>query len=312
MKKCLVFPGQGSQAIGMGKDLFDNYSCAREVFEEVDSELNFPLSSLMFEGDIEKLNMTENTQPALMCVSIAAVRVLEHEMGKKINEIADYLAGHSLGEYSALCAGGALSLAQCAKLLKKRGAAMQSAAPKGIGAMAAILGLTFCKVDSICKSISTADCLCSAANDNIDGQVVISGHTKAVLSAVDLLKEKGAKRAIMLAVSAPFHCELMRPALDVMQLELKNALITTPTLPIITNVLASATSDIEQLRAGLIEQICARVRWRESLNYMLDKKVSLIVEVGAGKVLSAMLRRLDGLDAVSLNSAQSIKDFCNS
>ena len=290
MSFAFVFPGQGAQTIGMGKDLAEAYPEARAVFEEVDDALGEPLSDLIWEGDLDTLTLTQNAQPALMATSIAAVRALEAEgIGM---ERASFVAGHSLGEYSALCAAGVLSLADTARLLRIRGIAMQEAVPVGLGAMAALLGLDFAAVRDVANDAAQGD-VCEAANDNDPGQVVVSGHKAAVERAVELAKARGAKRAVMLPVSAPFHCALMAPAADVMDKALSDVSFGVPTVPVVPNVRAQACSDPTELRALLVEQITGAVRWRESVAWMAGQGVTEIWEIGAGKALSGMVRRID-------------------
>ena len=285
-----LFPGQGAQTIGMGKDLAENFSVSRDVFEEVNDALEQDLSSLIWDGDIDTLTLTENAQPALMATSIAAVKALESE-GIKFNK-ASFIAGHSLGEYSALCAAGSLNIHDTAKLLRIRGKAMQDAVPIGIGAMAAILGLDFNTVNKIDKSIGN-DQVCQAANDNDPGQVVISGHKEAVEQTIELAKAAGAKRAILLPVSAPFHCALMQPAADAMSEALDGIDLESPSVPLVANVKASQETNGSIIKELLIEQVTGSVRWRESIEYISSHGVSDVFEVGAGKALSGMVRRID-------------------
>ena len=292
MSVAFVFPGQGAQTIGMGKDLAEAYPEARAVFEEVDDALGEPLSDLIWEGDLDTLTLTQNAQPALMATSIAAVRALEAEAEGIGMERASFVAGHSLGEYSALCAAGVLSLADTARLLRIRGIAMQEAVPVGLGAMAALLGLDFAAVRDVANDAAQGD-VCEAANDNDPGQVVVSGHKAAVERAVELAKARGAKRAVMLPVSAPFHCALMAPAADVMDKALSDVSFGVPTVPVVPNVRAQACSDPTELRALLVEQITGAVRWRESVAWMAGQGVTEIWEIGAGKALSGMVRRID-------------------
>ena len=285
-----LFPGQGAQAIGMGKDLAENFLVAKNVFEEVNDALNQDLSALIWDGDIETLTLTENAQPALMATSIAAIKALEAE-GIKFDQ-ASYIAGHSLGEYSALCAAGSLSLTDTAKLLRIRGKAMQDAVPFGLGAMAAILGLDFETVSQITNS-SSNDLICQAANDNDPGQVVISGHKNAVEQTIELAKDAGAKRAVLLPVSAPFHCSLMQPAADIMAKALIDIRLKDPIVPLVANVRANEQNNGDIIKDLLIEQVTGSVRWRESIEFMSLKGVSKVFEIGAGKALSGMVRRIN-------------------
>jgi len=285
-----LFPGQGAQTIGMGKDLAENFSVSKDVFEEVNDALEQDLSSLIWDGDIDTLTLTENAQPALMATSIAAVKALESE-GIEFNR-ASFIAGHSLGEYSALCAAGSLNIHDTAKLLRIRGKAMQDAVPIGIGAMAAILGLDFNTVNKIAKSIGN-DQVCQAANDNDPGQVVISGHKEAVEQTIELAKAAGAKRAILLPVSAPFHCALMQPAADAMSEALDGIDLESPSVPLVANVKASQETNGSIIKELLIEQVTGSVRWRESIEYISFHGVTDVFEIGAGKALSGMVRRID-------------------
>ena len=285
-----LFPGQGAQAIGMGKDLAENFVASKNVFEEVNDALGQDLSGLIWDGDIETLTLTENAQPALMATSIAAIKALEAE-GIKFDQ-ASYIAGHSLGEYSALCAAGSLSLTDTAKLLRIRGKAMQDAVPFGLGAMAAILGLDFETVSQITNS-SSNDLICQAANDNDPGQVVISGHKNAVEQTIELAKDAGAKRAVLLPVSAPFHCSLMQPAADIMAKALIDIRLKDPIVPLVANVRANEQNNGDIIKDLLIEQVTGSVRWRESIEFMSSKGVSEVFEIGAGKALSGMVRRID-------------------
>ena len=285
-----LFPGQGAQAIGMGKDLAENFLVSKNVFEEVNDALGQDLSGLIWNGDIETLTLTENAQPALMATSIAAIKALEAE-GIKFDQ-ASYIAGHSLGEYSALCAAGSLSLTDTAKLLRIRGKAMQDAVPFGLGAMAAILGLDFETVSQI-TNLSSDDQICQAANDNDPGQVVISGHKNAVDQTIELAKDAGAKRAVLLPVSAPFHCSLMQPAADIMAKALNDIKLEDPIVPLIANVSANEQNNGDMIKDLLIEQVTGSVRWRESIEFMISKGVSEVFEIGAGKALSGMVRRID-------------------
>ena len=285
-----LFPGQGAQAIGMGKDLAENFLVSKNVFEEVNDALGQNLSGLIWDGDIETLTLTENAQPALMATSIAAIKALEAE-GIEFDQ-ASYIAGHSLGEYSALCAAGSLSLTDTAKLLRIRGKAMQDAVPFGLGAMAAILGLDFETVSQI-TNLSSDDQICQAANDNDPGQVVISGHKNAVDQTIELAKDAGAKRAVLLPVSAPFHCSLMQPAADIMAKALNDIKLEDPIVPLVANVRANEQSNGDMIKDLLIEQVTGSVRWRESIEFMSSKGVSEVFEIGAGKALSGMVRRIN-------------------
>ena len=285
-----LFPGQGAQAIGMGKDLAENFLVSKNVFEEVNDALGQDLSGLIWDGDIERLTLTENAQPALMATSIAAIKALEVE-GIKFDQ-ASYIAGHSLGEYSALCAAGSLSLTDTAKLLRIRGKAMQDAVPFGLGAMAAILGLDFETVSQI-TNLSSDDQICQAANDNDPGQVVISGHKNAVDQTIELAKDAGAKRAVLLPVSAPFHCSLMQPAADIMAKALNDIKLEDPIVPLVANVRANEQNNGDMIKDLLIEQVTGSVRWRESIEFMSSKGVSEVFEIGAGKALSGMVRRIN-------------------
>ena len=287
--RAFVFPGQGAQTIGMGRELAEAYPAAKAVFDEVDEALGENLSGLIWSGDIETLTLTRNAQPALMATSIAALRALEAE-GFPITD-ADFVAGHSLGEYSALCASGAISLSDTARLLSIRGTAMQDAVPVGVGAMAAILGLDFAAVDEIARE-AAGDEVCQAANDNDPAQVVISGHKAAVERAAALAKERGAKRALMLPVSAPFHCALMQPAATVMSDALAGVEISEPAVPLIANVRAEPVTMPGAIRQFLVEQVTGPVRWRESVAFMVDQGVTEFWEIGAGKALSGMIRRI--------------------
>ncbi len=294
MSRAFIFPGQGSQFIGMGQDLYENFPDAKSVFQEVDDALEQKLSQLIFTGEAEDLNLTENTQPALMAVSMAVVRVLEGHGGIDLAKSAKFAAGHSLGEYSALTAAGALTLADTAKLLKLRGVAMQQAVPVGKGAMAAILGLDFADVQKIAQDAAAATSeICTAANDNSVGQVVVSGNKIAIETAIALATERGAKRAILLPVSAPFHCALMQPAAQAMKEALADTKIQTPNLPIITNITAEAESNPDTIRTLLVDQVTGMVRWRESVIWMAENGVEEMIELGAGKVLCGLVRRID-------------------
>ncbi|MEJ6398025.1 ACP S-malonyltransferase [Yoonia sp. 208BN28-4] len=288
--RAFLFPGQGAQTIGMGRDLAQAYPAAQAVFDEVDDALGEKLSDLIWEGDITDLTLTRNAQPALMATSLAAMRALEAE-GVTIAS-ADYVAGHSLGEYSALAAAGALSVADTARLLRLRGQAMQEAVPVGVGAMAALLGLDFETAKAVADEAAQGE-VCQAANDNDPSQVVVSGHKAAVERALDIAKEKGAKRAMLLPVSAPFHCALMAPAADAMAAALADVNIAAPAVPVVANVRAEAVSDPAVIRDLLVEQVTGSVRWRESVMWMGEQGVQTAWEVGAGKALSGMVRRIN-------------------
>ncbi|RYE11399.1 MAG: [acyl-carrier-protein] S-malonyltransferase [Hyphomicrobiales bacterium] len=305
-KRAFTFPGQGSQTVGMGKELAEAFPEARAVFDEVDGALGQKLSQIMFEGPAETLQLTENAQPALMAVSMAVVRVLEAR-GISVKSHAAYVAGHSLGEYSALAAAGVFSLADTAKLLKIRGQAMQQAVPVGQGAMAAILGLD---LETVLRAVNDAEDgeVCGVANDNAPGQVVISGHAGAVNRAIELLKAAGAKRALPLPVSAPFHCALMRPAADAMEHALANVTINAPAVPVVVNVTARPTSDVDAIRKHLVEQVTGMVRWTESVGWLAGEGgVTELYELGSGKVLTGLAKRIAAeTPATAINSPADI------
>ncbi|GFO83018.1 MAG: malonyl CoA-acyl carrier protein transacylase [Methyloceanibacter sp.] len=292
MSIAFVFPGQGSQAVGMGAGLAEAFPAAKAVFDEVDESLGQPLSKLMREGPEADLTLTENAQPALMAVSLAAMRALE-AMGFVLGGKVAYVAGHSLGEYSALAASGALSLADTARLLKIRGRAMQQAVPVGEGAMAALLGADLAQAQELAAAASEGEC-CQAANDNAPGQVVISGKKTAIERAVELAPKFGARRAVLLPVSAPFHCALMQPAADAMAEALSGVTISVPAVPVVANVLAEPISDPEAIRGRLVEQVTGMVRWRETMAFLAGNGVDTVYEVGAGRVLTGMARRSRG------------------
>ncbi len=291
MSSALVFPGQGSQAVGMGRALADNFAVARAVFEEVDEALGEKLSAIMWDGPIETLTLTANTQPALMAASMAALRVLETEAGVNLARDAAFVAGHSLGEYSALAAAGSLSLADTARLLRLRGTAMQAATPVGTGAMAAILGLDFDKVVAVAAEAAQGE-VCEVANDNAPGQVVVSGHAAAVERACEIAKREGASRAILLTVSAPFHCSLIASAADAMREALAKVAVHAPKVPLVANVTAAPVTDPNEIRALLVKQVTSTVRWRESVTFMAEQGVTRLVEIGTGKVLSGLTKRI--------------------
>lgn len=304
--RAFIFPGQGSQAVGMGAALAEASRIALETFQEVDDALGQHLFRLMREGPADELTLTENAQPAIMANAIATLRVLEREGGIALADKADFVAGHSLGEYSALCAAAAIDLSTTARLLKLRGQAMQSAVPVGEGAMAALLGADCAKAQAIADEAAEGQ-VCAVANDNDPGQVVISGHREAVERAAALAKEKGVKRAVMLPVSAPFHCPLMRPAADAMEMALAEAAITSPIVPVYANVVAAPVSDPETIRTRLVEQVTGRVRWRESVLAMHAAGVNQFVEFG-GKVLGPMIKRTTSeAETISLISMDDIE-----
>ena len=292
MARCFVFPGQGAQAVGMGRELAAAFGAAREVFQEVDEALGQKLFHLMSEGPEADLTLTENAQPALLAVSVAVVRVLEKEGGFALSAKGAYVAGHSLGEYSALAAARALTLADAARLLKLRGQAMQRAVPVGVGAMTALLGADLEQAQKIAAEAAQGE-ICAVANDNGGGQVVLSGHKGAIDRVPDIVKAHGVKRAMPLSVSAPFHCPLMQKAADEMQAALAKVAIAPPTLPVIANVTARPSSDPETIRAQLVQQITGMVRWRESMLWLREQGVLQLVELGAGKVLSGLAKRID-------------------
>lgn len=309
MGTAFVFPGQGSQAVGMGRSLHDAFPEARAIIQDVDDALGQDLSKLMFEGPAEELTLTANTQPALMAVSLAATKALASR-GVTVSAHADFLAGHSLGEYSALAAGGAFDIRTAAQLLRTRGDAMQSAVPVGEGAMAAVLNLDLAAVEEIASKaaqMGEPDEVCQAANDNAPGQVVISGAKAAVERAIELAKEAGARRAILLPVSAPFHCALMAPAADVMRGALSKAAISKPAKPVVANVLASPIDEPDAIRARLVEQVTGRVRWRESVEWLAANGVDTFVEIGAGKALSGMIKRMvDGATVLNVATPDDV------
>ncbi|MBS9477952.1 ACP S-malonyltransferase [Ancylobacter radicis] len=291
MSSAFVFPGQGSQAVGMGKALADNFTAARAVFEEVDEALGEKLSAIMWEGPIEALTLTANTQPALMAASLAALRVLESEAGLDLARDAAFVAGHSLGEYSALAAAGTFSIADTARLLRLRGTAMQAATPVGTGAMAAILGLDFDKVAAVAAEAAQGE-VCDIANDNAPGQVVVSGNAAAVARACEIAKREGAARAVLLTVSAPFHCSLIASAADAMAQALTEVAMRAPKVPLVANVTAAPVTDPAEIRALLVKQVTSTVRWRECVSFMAGAGVTRLVEVGTGKVLSGLTKRI--------------------
>ena len=309
MSVAFVFPGQGSQAVGMGKALAEAFAPAREVFAEVDEALAEKLTAVMWDGPADKLTLTENTQPALVAVSLAAMKVLQEECGVDLRHEAQFVAGHSVGEYSALAAAGALSLADAVKLVRIRGRAMQKAVPVGTGAMAALLGAEFADAEAMAVEASQGE-LCQAANDNGGGQVVISGHKAAVERAVEIAKTKGVKRAMMLPVSAPFHCALMQPAADAMADALSQVTIKPPSVPVVANVLARPTEDPSQILRCLVEQVTGTVRWRESVAFMAGAGVTTFYEIGAGKVLSGLAKRIvEGVTGTPIGTPDDVAAF---
>lgn len=296
MSRAFIFPGQGSQFIGMGKDLAESFAEARETFQQVDDALSQNLTKMMFEGAESDLNLTENTQPALMAVSMAVVNILKRQGGIRFDTACSFMAGHSLGEYAALTAAGSIDLPVTAKLLKTRGQAMQKAVPVGVGSMAAILGLDLPDVQKVAKDAAQqagSALVCEAANDNSTGQVVVSGHAAAVQIAVDLASAAGAKRAVILPVSAPFHCTLMAPAAQVMAYALADTNIRPPCVPIVCNVTAKGETEPSDIRRLLVDQITGMVRWRESVLWMKEQGVTEMYELGAGKVLAGLVKRID-------------------
>ena len=309
MSRAFVFPGQGSQAVGMGSDLAGAFATARDVFQEVDEALQQNLSKLMREGPESELVLTENAQPALMAVSMAVVRILEKDGGKPLSSLASHVAGHSLGEYSALAAAGALQLADTARLLKLRGQSMQKAVPVGVGAMAALLGIELEPAQQACKEAAQGEVV-AVANDNGGGQVVVSGHKQAVERTIEVAKAKGAKRGMLLPVSAPFHCPLMQPAADAMKSALEAVSLATPRVPLVANVLAAEVTEPAAIKQRLVEQVTGLVRWRESVQYMKSQHVEMLVECGSGKVLSGLVRRIDkDMTGLALNTPADIEAF---
>ncbi|MDQ0315616.1 ACP S-malonyltransferase [Amorphus orientalis] len=308
MTIAFTFPGQGSQSVGMGRELADAYPAAAAVFEEVDEALGEKLSAIAWDGPIETLTLTANAQPALMAVSLAAMRALEAE-GISLADTAALVAGHSLGEYSALAAAGAVSVADAARLLRQRGLAMQDAVPVGEGAMAALLGLDREAAEAVVADAAEGDVL-AVANDNAPGQVVVSGHKAAVERAIEIAKERGAKRPMLLPVSAPFHCPLMAPAADVMADALKSVSLRAPVVPVVANVLAAPISEPDEIRARLVEQVTGSVRWRESVEWMAANGVDCVAEIGSGKVLTGLAKRIDrSLEGIAVNTPDDVRTF---
>lgn len=309
--QAFVCPGQGSQSVGMGHALYSEFAEAREVFDAVDDALSEKLSALMFNGPEDALTLTSNAQPGLMAVSVAVVRVLEARSGRSLATMADYVAGHSLGEYSALAAAGALDVGAAARLLRLRGEAMQTAVPVGEGAMAAILGLSLAAAQTVAADAARdSGAVCDVANDNAEGQVVVSGARAAVERAIALAKESGAKRSILLPVSAPFHCALMAPAAETMAAALAAAELQAPSVPVIANVAASPISNPDAIRSSLVAQVTGMVRWRESILWMAQNGIHKVVEVGSGKVLSGMNKRIEkSLGGAALSDPETITAF---
>ncbi len=309
MSTAFVFPGQGSQAVGMGRTLAEAFPVAKRVFEEVDAALGESLSTIMWEGPAETLTLTENTQPALLAHSLAVMRVLEAETGIDLRKDAAFVAGHSLGEYSALAAAGAFTLADAVRLVRIRGRAMQKAVPVGVGAMAALLGLDFDQATAVAAEAAQGQ-VCQAANDNGAGQVVVSGDKAAVERAVDLAKTKGAKRAMMLTVSAPFHCALMQPAADAMAVALADVNVQAPAVPVVANVTAAPVRAPAEIVRRLVEQVTGTVRWRESVAFMAGQGVTTFCELGTGKVLSGLVKRIaDGALGVAIGAPEDVAAF---
>lgn len=311
MAIAFTFPGQGSQHVGMGQQLAEAFAPAKELFQEVDDALSQHLSKVMWQGPEDELTLTENAQPALMAVSLAVIRVLQREANLDIGSRITFVAGHSLGEYSALAAAGALSVADTARLLKTRGQAMQQAVPVGEGAMAALLGLELDQVREVAENAAQGE-VCDAANDNAPGQVVVSGSREAIERAVELAKEAGAKRALLLPVSAPFHCSLMQPAADVMADALAGADLSAPAVPLVANITADRLNDPDAIRDSLVAQVTGMVRWRESVGFMIENGVDTLYELGAGKVLSGLARRINrDATAISVASPEDIEAAAN-
>jgi [acyl-carrier-protein] S-malonyltransferase len=309
MTTAFIFPGQGSQAVGMGKSLADSFAAARAVFEEVDAALSQKLSTLMWEGPADELTLTANAQPALMAVSLAVVRVLEAEAGLDLKRDAAFVAGHSLGEYSALAAAGTFSIADAARLLRIRGDAMQKAVPPGQGAMAALLGADLDLARAIATDAAQGD-VCEAANDNGGGQIVLSGAKAAIDRAIVLAGERGVRRAMLLPVSAPFHCALMQPAAEAMRAALATVTMHAPVVPVMANVGAAPLSDVEAIRASLVAQVTGTVRWRECVEAMATAGVDRFVELGSGKVLAGLVKRIaPGATPLSVGTADDVSAY---
>lgn len=311
MHYAFVFPGQGSQYVGMGKELAENFASAKEVYQEVNEALSQDLFKLMAEGPEHELTLTSNAQPALMAHSMAVVRILEKDFGIRLKDYAHFVAGHSLGEYSAACAAGVFSLTDTAKLLRTRGDAMQKAVPVGLGGMAAVIGVSYQDVVALAEACSqNGKYICVAANDNADGQVVLSGHIEAIDKAVEIASEFGAKRCIKLPVSAPFHSPLMQPAAEVMAEALAQVEAHKPSIPLISNITAAATANEKEIVRNLITQVTGSVRWRETVDYMAAQEIENAAELGAGKVLTGIINRAKkGINAVSVSSPAEIEEL---
>ncbi len=306
MGTAFTFPGQGSQKIGMGKALADTFTSARETFEEVNDALNISLSDIMWSGEEDELKLTHNAQPALLATSLAVIRVLEKEFDINLTDKITYVAGHSLGEYSALCAAGVFTLSDAVRLVRTRGLAMQKAVSVGEGAMAALIGLEMDVVREITKAAAQGQ-VCQIANDNSPGQIVVSGATAAIDRAVEMAKEKGARMAVLLPVSAPFHCDMMQPAAEVMQTELERINMFDASVPLVSNVLAAEISRPDDIRERLVEQVTGMVRWRESVVFMADNGITTLYEIGAGKVLTGLVRRIDrSLKGVAIGGPEDV------
>jgi [acyl-carrier-protein] S-malonyltransferase len=309
MDRAFVFPGQGSQFVAMGKEIYENFPAGKQVFQEVDNALNENLTKLIFEGPIEDLTQTRNTQPALMAVSLAIVKAIESETKQPLNKLCKYVAGHSLGEYSALCAANAISISDTAKLLRIRGNAMTEAVPTGKGSMAALIGVEFEQAEQIAKTASPEG-NCQAANDNGGGQVVVSGSVEAIDKVIAIAAQFGAKKAVKLPVSAPFHSKFMEPAADIMRQALAETLINTPTIAVIANVTADIVTNPDEIRDLLVQQVTGMVRWRESIIRLKQLEVEQIQEIGAGKVLSGLIKRIDkDINSSSIQNPEDISNF---